>query len=194
MKVECPNCGATLAATPEFVGKRVRCQQCKTQFVVPAPVAAAPETQSANPQPAPQKPAAPTGTAFSDFDPAAPAGRQPATVSAPVIQRTIELPEARNFFGGMFDFRFRSFLAPKIICILYALGLLAFLLLVGSATTIFVMVLLAADPNILLGALFWYGINIFSAIAGWLALRLVCETLLIHFYNGSTLKRIESKL
>lgn len=90
LKVACPKCGIKLSAPPEYAGRKVSCQQCKTQFVLPdatkpdpppavktaqatpAPVATTPQSlpqEQAVPQPAP---------AFTPMP--APTG-QPATAS-----------------------------------------------------------------------------------------------------------------
>jgi MFS family permease len=55
MKIPCPQCGHTLKAPEDAVGRKARCPACSHIFVIPAPGAAAPmeEVFDAEPTPAP---------------------------------------------------------------------------------------------------------------------------------------------
>jgi len=94
--------------------------------------------------------------------------------------------EAKGLLGSILDFRFDSFVTPKIVKAIYCLMLLA---VVGNALLFFVTSLTGGLMGVVIGVV---GAPILLAVGAVLA-RVFVELIMLAFKMLETLQRIEAK-
>ena len=211
MNVTCPHCSTQLTATEEHIGLKVKCQKCQRGFVVERPKPATssanePGTSPKNPvqtQPAPQ-------TEEIRIEPDARTAEPKFAISRNIGNSHRPGFEAKSW-STFFDFRFRSFLTPRLVKVIYgfAFFFVCVSIYVNSVELYQVIQLITKDDNspdptrnwafnnvelsswdkfkLLLGVLFQYiviGVSLLVA-------RLFCESVMVQYRKLEVLERID---